>query len=88
VLGASAHGVVYLFFEDFLKLVFLASLIAVPIVYYFASKWLDNFAFHTRLSWWIFLVSPLLLAVISLITTGLQSLKVALANPVNSLRND
>jgi len=88
VLGASPQGIVYLFFEDFIKLVCLAAFVAIPIVYFIAGKWLDNFAFHIRLSWFIFAVSPLLLMVISFITISLQSLKAALANPVQSLRTE
>ena len=88
VLGATAHGIVYLFSKDFIKLVGIAAVIAIPIVYIVADQWLSNFAFHIRLSWFIFAVPPLLLIVLSLLTIGWQSFKAALANPVNSLRND
>ena len=66
----------------------LASLVAIPIVYFVADKWLRNFAFHIRLHWLIFVAAPLLLVVISVITISLQSLRAALANPVNSLRKE
>lgn len=88
VLGATTHGIVYLFSKDFIKLVGIAAVIAIPIVYIVADQWLSNFAFHIRLSWFIFVAPPLLLIVLSLLTIGWQSFKAALANPVNSLRND
>jgi putative ABC transport system permease protein len=88
VLGASAQGIVYLFYRDFIKLVLLAAVIAVPVVYYLASQWLDNFAFHISLSWLFFAAAPILLLFIAFVTIGLQSVKAALDNPVNSLRND
>jgi putative ABC transport system permease protein len=88
VLGASAQGIVYLFYRDFIKLVCLAAVIAIPVVYYLASKWLDNFAFHIQLGWLVFIAAPLLLMLIAFVTIGLQSFRAALDNPVNSLRND
>lgn len=88
VLGASVRGIVYLIFEDFIKLVFLAALVAIPIVYYVAGKWLNNFAFHIRLGWIVFVASPLTLMAISFIAISLQSLRAALANPVRSLRTE
>jgi putative ABC transport system permease protein len=88
VLGASVQGIVYLFYRDFIKLVCLAAVIAIPVVYYLAGKWLDNFAFHIQLGWFVFIIAPLLLMLIAFVTIGLQSVRAALDNPVNSLRND
>ncbi|WP_205509947.1 ABC transporter permease [Longitalea arenae] len=88
VLGASAQGIVYLFYRDFIKLVCLAAVIAIPVVYYLAGKWLSNFAFHIQLGWFVFIAAPLLLMLIAFISIGLQSLKAAMDNPVKSLRND
>jgi putative ABC transport system permease protein len=88
VLGASVQGIVYLFYRDFIKLVCLAAVIAIPVVYFLASKWLDNFAFHIQLGWLVFIAAPLLLLLIAFVTIGLQSFRAALDNPVNSLRND
>lgn len=88
VLGASVQGIVYLFYRDFFKLVCLAAVIAIPAVYYLASKWLNNFAFHIHLGWLVFIAAPLLLMIIAFVTIGLQSVRAAMDNPVNSLRND
>jgi putative ABC transport system permease protein len=88
VLGASVQGIVYLFYRDFIKLVCFAAVIAIPVVYFLASKWLNNFAFHIRLGWLVFIAAPLLLMIIAFVTIGLQSVRAAMDNPVNSLRND
>jgi putative ABC transport system permease protein len=88
VLGATVHGIVYLFFSDFIKLVCIAAVIAIPVVYLAASKWLNNFAFHIQLGWFIFVLAPLLLIAIAFITVSLQSVRAALANPVKALRSE
>jgi putative ABC transport system permease protein len=87
VLGASAQGIVYLFSKDFIKLVGIAAAIAIPVIYLLADRWLQNFAFHIQLSWFIFLISPVCLLVISLLTISIQSIKAAFTNPVKVLRN-
>lgn len=88
VLGASVGTILVLISKDFVKLVFIASVIAVPIIYLVAKDWLNNYAFHINLSWFIFIIPPLLLLVIALLTICLQSLKTALTNPVKSLRSE
>jgi putative ABC transport system permease protein len=88
VLGATIQGIVYLFFSDFIKLVCIAAVIAVPVVYLAANKWLNNFAFHIQLGWAIFVIAPLLLIAIAFITVSIQSARAALANPVKALRSE
>jgi putative ABC transport system permease protein len=88
VLGASIASLLLLFSLDFIKLVALASLIALPIIYISASRWLSNYAFHAGLSWWIFALPPLLLLIISLTTICLQSLKTAMSSPTKNLRTE
>ncbi len=88
VLGASASGILMLISKDFVKLVCIASAIAVPITWWAAHEWLNNYAFRVNLSWLIFFIPPVVLLVIALITICLQSLKVALTNPVKSLRTE
>ena len=88
VLGASVSGIVILFSKDFVRLVIIASVIAVPVIYFAAQKWLDNYAFHIRLSWLMFVAPPVLLLIISLITVAFQSLKAALLPSVKSLRRE
>lgn len=86
VLGASISGILVLISKDFVRLVCFATAIAIPVVYWAADNWLNNFAFHIRLSWYIFIVPPLVLLLIVLFTVCLQSSKAALANPNKSLR--
>lgn len=88
VLGATSQGIVYLFSKDFIKLTLIAALIACPVVYFFAGQWLGNFAFHIPLSWYIFVIPPLVLMCVAVLTTGVQSLKASLMNPVKSLRSE
>jgi putative ABC transport system permease protein len=86
ILGASVPGIVMLMGREFLKWVLLANLIAWPIGYFVMNKWLENFAYRTRLSADIFLFSSLLALVIAAFTVGFQTLKSATANPIKSLR--
>jgi len=86
VLGSTVAGVVFLLSKEFIKWVFLANLIAWPVAYFAVHSWLENFAFRTRIGWEIFLLSGCLALVISLLTVCYQSVKAALANPVDSLR--
>ena len=88
VLGASIYSLLVLFSKDFVKLVAVATAIALPLVYLGASKWLSSYAFHIQLGWFIFAGPPLLLLAISLGMIGIQSLKTALANPVKSLKTE
>jgi putative ABC transport system permease protein len=86
VLGASVPGVVILLGRDFLKWVLLANLIAWPIGYFAMNKWLENFAYRTRLTLEIFILSTFIALVVAAFTVGFQTFKSATANPVDSLR--
>jgi putative ABC transport system permease protein len=86
VLGASAGGIVGLISADFLKLVILANVIACPIAAYGMNRWLQEFAYRTDVSPWIFAVTALATVVLAFFTVALQAFRAALANPVESLR--
>jgi putative ABC transport system permease protein len=86
IMGASVPKIVVMLSSDFAKLVFLANITAWPITYYFMSRWLEGFAYRTALSPWIFLLTGVMTLIIALMTIGLQSIKAATANPVDSLR--
>jgi ABC-type antimicrobial peptide transport system permease subunit len=86
VLGASVPGIVGSLVREFTKWVVLANLLAWPVAYYFMNKWLQNFAYRTGLSIWIFLLSGLAALGIALFTVSYKSIKAATANPVDSLR--
>jgi putative ABC transport system permease protein len=88
VLGASVSSVLVLVSKDFIRLVCLAAAIAVPVIYWAANEWLKSYAFHIRLSWFMFIVPPVVLLLLTLTTICLQSIKTALANPVKSLRTE
>ncbi|NUN99835.1 MAG: ABC transporter permease [Saprospiraceae bacterium] len=87
VLGASVTSISNLLVRDFVKLVFIAIVIASPIAYYFMQKWLSDFAYHIDLQWWMFAAAGLIALAIAFLTVGFQSVKAALANPVKSLRS-
>ena len=88
VLGASVGTIVTLLSKDFLKLVGISILIAIPVSWYYMSNWLEDFAFRITISWWVFAIAGLLTLVIALITVSFQAVKAARANPVKSLRTE
>lgn len=88
VLGASASGLVALLSRDFLKLVLIASCIAFPIAWRAASLWLQEYAYHFELEWWLFVLAAALATGIALLTISYQAIRTALANPVKSLRSE
>jgi putative ABC transport system permease protein len=88
VLGASVAGLVGLLSADFLKLVFIAVVIASPIAWYVMNQWLQNFAYRTSISWELFVLTAVLAMAIAFITVSFQAIKAALANPVKNLRSE
>jgi putative ABC transport system permease protein len=86
VLGASVSQIVRLLSEDFLKLVFLASAIACPVAWWSMHIWLQDFAYRTTIGWWTFLFSTVLAALIAILTVCFRAIKVAVANPIDTLR--
>ena len=86
VLGASVSGIVYLLAGDYLKLIFVAFLITIPVSYYFMSDWLNNFTYRIELQWWMFMLAGVLAAFVALATIGWQSAKAATRNPIESLK--
>ncbi|MFK7810197.1 MAG: ABC transporter permease, partial [Saprospiraceae bacterium] len=88
VLGSSIPQIVRLLSVDFLKLVFVAVLLASPIAWYCSREWLNNYEYRIAIEGSVFLWAGIIALSIAFLTIGAQSLKAALANPVNSLRND
>jgi len=86
VLGASAANILLLLSKEFSKWVLMANLIAWPIAYYMMNRWLQNFAYQTSIGLWPFLLSALLALIIALFTVSYQSVRAALADPVDCLR--
>ena len=88
VLGASVGNIVKLLSTDFLQLVLIATVIAVPFAWWIMSKWLQNFAYRTSISWFDFVLAAMLAAVITIVTVCFRAISAARANPVKSLRTE
>ncbi|MFI5138055.1 MAG: ABC transporter permease [Sphingobacteriales bacterium] len=88
VLGASVTSINNLLSKDFLKLVFLAIVIASPIAWWAMHKWLQDFAYRISISWWMFAAAGFVAIVTAVITVSYHALRAAIANPVNSLRSE
>ena len=88
VLGASVKGLVQLLSKDFIKLVFVAIVIASPLAWWAMNRWLEDFAYRIDIEWWMFGLAGITAVSIALITVSFQAIKAALANPVDSLRNE
>jgi putative ABC transport system permease protein len=86
VLGASIPSIAGLLSKDFLKLVLISNIIAVPVAYWAASKWLEDFAYRIDISIWIFLFAGAAAFLIALVTVSWQSIRAAMSNPVDSLK--
>jgi ABC-type antimicrobial peptide transport system permease subunit len=88
VLGATVLNLWQLLSREFVGLILLSLCIATPTAYYFMHNWLENFPYHTNLSWWIFASAGAGALLITLLTVSYQSIRAALANPVKSLRSE
>ncbi len=87
-LGASVTNVVILLSSDFIKLVIIALFIAVPVAWYAMERWLQDFAYHIDIEWWIFILASIIAIGIAFLTISFQTIKAARANPVKSLRTE
>jgi putative ABC transport system permease protein len=88
VLGATVINLASLLSKDFLKLVLIANGIAFPIAWWATHKWLQEYAYHVNIEWWVFIIAGLAAILIALITVSFQAVKAAIANPVKSLRTE
>lgn len=88
VLGATVVSVVSLLSRDFIKLVLIANVIAIPIAWLACNRWLQEYAYHIELGWWIFIVAGIAATVIAFVTVSYQAIRSAVANPVKSLRSE
>lgn len=87
-LGASVLQIVGLFNKEFIVLISVAFVIAAPLAFYFMNQWLMDFTYRISMSWWMFGLGASLTIVITLATISYQSVRAAMANPVDSLRNE
>ena len=88
VLGASVRSIIQLLSGDFLKLVFIAILIASPLAWYGMNRWLNDYAYKINISWWMFAAAGVLVVFIATLTISFHAIKAAVANPVKNLRTE
>jgi len=88
VLGASITHILILMSSNFLRLVIFAFVLAAPIAYFLMKNWLENFAYRTTLSWWAFVMAGVIALIVAILTVSWLSFKAAMANPVESLRDE
>ncbi|SEI53363.1 putative ABC transport system permease protein [Dyadobacter sp. SG02] len=88
VLGATAFSLATLLSKDFLILVLISNLLAFPVAWWAVSTWLQEYAYHVNLEWWIFVLAAVLAVAIALLTVSYQSVKASLVNPLDSLKSD
>ena len=88
VLGASVSSIVCLLSGEFTKLVLIACAVAFPLAYFAMKAWLQNFAYTTSIGWAVFLISGLMALVIAWLTVGYQSIRAAVADPVQALHHE
>jgi putative ABC transport system permease protein len=88
VLGASVSAIVNTLSKDFIKLVLISIAITTPVAWYLMNKWLQDFAYRISIQWWVLVLAGAGAMLIAIVTVSFQSVKAALANPVNSLKNE
>ena len=88
VLGASTISVVAILSKNITKWIILANVLALPATWYIMNKWLDNYAYHVDINWWIFIMAGGVTLILALAAASFQTIKAAVANPVESLRDE
>ncbi|HVW62254.1 MAG TPA: ABC transporter permease [Puia sp.] len=88
VLGATIKDISFILSRDFVRLIVIAFLIAAPLAGLLMNKWLQDFAYRTTMSWWVFAVAVLSILLVTILAVGYQTIKAALANPVKSLKTE
>ena len=86
VLGASLNQISIVLTQTYFKLIIVASLIAIPLGWYFMNRWLDGFSYRTEIGIWIYILATLLVLIIAMITVMFQVIKSSRMNPVNALK--
>jgi len=87
-LGASFSRIIFLIWKDYIKLIAISFVFAIPVANYFLKEWLQEFAYRIDLSWWVYLIPGIIILFIALITISGQSLKAANLNPVDSIKDE
>jgi formate hydrogenlyase subunit 3/multisubunit Na+/H+ antiporter MnhD subunit len=87
-LGARIFTLIQLIGKEYFYLLLIASIISIPISYYFVAEWLQQFAYKTAISWLNYVITIILLATIILITVSYQTLRTSMINPADTLREE
>jgi putative ABC transport system permease protein len=85
-MGARVIKIVYLLSAEFTRLVLISCLLAVPLAYFVMKRFLQEFAYHTHLDWWIFALAGITALVIAVLTVSYQAVRTSLINPAEALR--
>ncbi|HMG88577.1 MAG TPA: ABC transporter permease [Chryseolinea sp.] len=88
VLGANSAGIVSLISKDFVKLVLIANILAIPTAYYVMNKWLEDFSYRIEIEWWVFVAAGVMGLIIAFATVSFQAIRAALTNPATGLRSE
>jgi putative ABC transport system permease protein len=88
VLGATVLNIMGLLSKNFIILVIVSCIIAFPVAWWAMNNWLQDFPYRVAITWWVFAIAIVVALLIALITVSFQSIKAAIANPVNSLRTE
>ncbi|HZG26730.1 MAG TPA: FtsX-like permease family protein, partial [Chitinophagaceae bacterium] len=88
VLGANLGGIISLLSKDFIRNILVAFVIALPVAWFVMNQWLQDFAYRIIISWWMFVIAGVLAILIALFTISFRVIRVAIANPVKSLRTE
>jgi putative ABC transport system permease protein len=86
VLGASVPLIAGSITKEFLQLVLIANIIAWPLAWYVMNRWLESFAYHVWIGWWVFVMAGGTALAITILTLSVQAIRAALSNPVDALR--
>ena len=88
VLGSTTRGIFFLLSQEYIRLILIANVIAIPLVWYGMTQWLDTFAFSIQISLWVFLIACVTTFAVAFLAVSYQSIKAAYTNPVKALRNE
>jgi putative ABC transport system permease protein len=88
VLGAALSQLLVLLGKDFIKLIALAAVLAIPVTWLVMNKWLNSYAYHIAINWWLLLMPVFAILLIAVVVISYQTIKVAISNPVKSLKSE
>jgi putative ABC transport system permease protein len=88
VLGANGAGIVSLISKDFVKLVLIANVVAIPVAYFVMNKWLEDFSYRIEIKWWVFVAAGVMGLIIAFVTVSFQAIRAAMTNPATGLRTE